>query len=461
MVVVQKMRIRQEFKNKLSKILMELNFVEIYDRLNKRRWTIDNSKLLAQLVETIKITEVVTSNLSILSGLERNDKIGLTNPLLWEYGHTLHFWEHLILKNIGYDNFITNEEMYNSFKISRENRFKLGNKLLSFQKIVVGYKKIIYYLNNYLSKYNFNNISTYLIRLGQLHLEMHNESFIFTNQLLGYNIFKIPNVYILEDPLEEMEMITVKRGCFCQGVDFNTNTFYFDNEAPSHFKSINTFQVSKYCITNYQFLKFVINNGYSNKKYWDDQGWSFINKKNIKYPIYWEFKNNNWYERVYDKKVILRYNNPVVNISWYEAKAYCKWKGVRLIKEEEWEYLADLDNEGKQIKDGHLNYGYRYLTHTTISVLNDRSENSLGIVGLFGNCWEWCLEPIYPYDGFVIDPVYREMSYPFFGFKKICRGGSWAVPDILINKHYRNAQPPECCHQFIGFRVAQDIFIKL
>ena len=32
------------------------------------------------------------------------------------------------------------------------------------------------------------------------------------------------------------------------------------------------------------------------------------------------------------------------------------------------------------------------------------------------------------------------MSYPHFGYKRICRGGSWAVPDFLINKHYRNAQ---------------------
>ena len=51
----------------------------------------------------------------------------------------------------------------------------------------------------------------------------------------------------------------------------------------------------------------------------------------------------------------------------------------------------------------------------------------MGVYGLYGNYWEWCEDPIYPYDGFVIDPVYREMSYPFFGFKKICRGGVWCT----------------------------------
>ena len=41
------------------------------------------------------------------------------------------------------------------------------------------------------------------------------------------------------------------------------------------------------------------------------------------------------------------------------------------------------------------------------------------------------------YDGFIIDPVYREMSYPFFGYKRICRGGAWCVPDYLVTKSYR------------------------
>ena len=49
------------------------------------------------------------------------------------------------------------------------------------------------------------------------------------------------------------------------------------------------------------------------------------------------------------------------------------------------------------------------------------------------------------------------MSYPHFGYKRICRGGSWAVPEFLINKHYRNAQLNDCCHQYIGFRVAKNI----
>ena len=41
----------------------------------------------------------------------------------------------------------------------------------------------------------------------------------------------------------------------------------------------------------------------------------------------------------------------------------------------------------------------------------------------------------------------------FFGFKKICKGGCFAVSDLLIHPKYRNAQYPDCRIQFIGFRV--------
>ena len=41
--------------------------------------------------------------------------------------------------------------------------------------------------------------------------------------------------------------------------------------------------------------------------------------------------------------------------------------------------------------------------------------------------------------------------------KKILRGGCWAVPNILINSKYRNAQTPDCRIQFTGIRVVKDL----
>ena len=146
-----------------------------------------------------------------------------------------------------------------------------------------------------------------------------------------------------------------------------------------------------------------------------------------------------------------------MHISYHEASAYCRWVGGRLPTESEYEYVSS--NMGKTLFPWGNNNpsndvsNINYLQYIVPVNAYQSGDNQRGVSQLIGNVWEWCDEVIYPYDGFTIDPVYREMSYPFFGYKKICKGGSFAVPDCLIHPSYRNAQYPDCRIQFIGFRV--------
>ena len=394
------------------------------------------------------------------------------NPLIWELGHVAFFFEYHVLRHIfrykcnltqDFPLLLDYEEMKNifdSFYISKADRFT--NKTFKLNDIILYYNKTIQLCFNWLGKNKNDKISTYFILLGIMHNEMHNESFLFTRQLLNMpppnNISYKP---IKSEFINQLEFVKIPSGIFIQGSVGNDN-ISFDNEKPSFIKSIKSFLISQTCVTQLMYLNFIKDKGYQRKELWCNQGWQWIVKNQINKPLYWIKENNKWYRRYFDKKVPLEESHPVVNISWFEAKAFCKWIGGRLPSESEWEYVATnngLTSEPNFKISGNLDYSGDTVPVDLFpySDTNHKHWNGRGVIQMIGNVWEWCEDNFYPYDGFIIDPVYREFSYPFFGYKKILRGGCWAVPNELINSRYRNAQTPDIRHQFTGIRVAKDI----
>ena len=449
--------------------MLALNKNNIYKILKKKNIIKNKTQLLEYLHKAKNrfylFSKDITNNISSKNNI---------NPLLWQLGHVTFFYSNLILKNLyncdninkyhnikNIDKFI---EFYDSFLTPSENR--KGEFLLKFDKISIYFNTIFDLLEKYINKKEkLDNIEIYLIMLGILHNEMHNEAFIFTKlnlinllpQFLNYKIYKNNNKLI-----EKNIFIKYSNGTFIQGSNNNNrNYLVFDNEMPEFEKKIKRFKISKYPITEYQYLKFIINGGYKKKELWCSNGWKWKEKNNINLPLYWSKENEKFVKTINNKKISVETNLPVINISYYEAKAYCMWIGGRLPLEEEFEFCST--NEGltefpwgsyKKNIDNYCNLNYKsFIKPVNYFKLGD---NNKGVSQLIGNVWEWCEEPIYPYDGFIIDPVYREMSYPFFGFKRICKGGCFAVPDYLIHPKYRNAQYPDCRIQFIGFRVCKD-----
>lgn len=429
---------------------MNTNIILTDDIIKKRLEIINyttSKKILVSRIKDVRERTISFINILLTGEITGIENSPYTNPMLWEFGHIVFFWEQKTIRHICKDiPLIMPVNVYDSFLIDRECRFNkdiLYDVKLVYDTYISVTDEIIDYM---LIKDNqLDYVSSYVIMLSILHNEMHCESLLYTSQLLGLrmpsNIRLSPS--ILQEPIN-IEYITIKGGYFTQGIDHNTKTdnFKFDNEMPSFNMKINDFIISKNFVTNYQYMLFIEDNGYNRKELWCNNGWRFIKENDIKSPLYWDMVDKRWNVRIWEDYIPLklRYNHPVCHISWYEANAFCRWKNGRLITESEWEYIAD----NKEITDkSNLNY-----TGDTSKVSED---------DIYGNVWEWCHEPLYPYDGFVIDPIYREMSYPFFGYKKICRGGSWACPEYLIHSKYRNAQDPDCRIQYIGFRVARDI----
>ena len=450
---------------------LNLPISKIKDKVNSKKINLDHKTLLTEFHKVFDVNKKIINFLSLkkYTGFESDKNIGKgsessgitsgqgTNPLLWEIGHFCYFYEYHCFRYLedNYKFFISNGDIYDSFISDRNLRFDFQehSKEIIFNYVNYIEEKILKILSKDLS-----HIGKYTLTLCLLHNHMHCESFFFTKKLLGIDI--IPKI---ETPDYEInfEYIDIKGGEFKQGTYEGENNIAFDNELPQFKTFVNDFSISKYCVTEQIVLEFIKSNGYNKKKYWSDNGWRFIKSNNINLPFYWDNQNNNILINYNGRLRAPKKNLPVSHITWYEAEAICSFLGGRLPTESEWEYLATNGGTTKYPWGNEMNIEMNLNYSSTICEVDKfpKADNKYGVCQLIGNVWEWCQEPIYPYEGFCIDPVYREFSYPFFGFKKILRGGSWAVPDILINSRYRNAQMPDCRIQFTGFRVVKNLYI--
>ena len=79
---------------------MELEKNIIHERLIKRNFKINKQELITILNSTFYYTRNIINDYDF-SKKSNSNKHNM-NPLIWEYGHFLFFWEYLIIRNLDY-----------------------------------------------------------------------------------------------------------------------------------------------------------------------------------------------------------------------------------------------------------------------------------------------------------------------------------------------------------------------
>lgn len=307
-------------------------------------------------------------------------------------------------------------------------------------------------------------------------------------------------------------MVLIPGGTFEMG---GNNEQADADEFPNHTVTMGPFYMDITEVTNAQFQKFVNATGYittaERKPDWEElkktvppgtpkpadsllvsaalvfkQTTGPVNLND--YTEWWSWVSNaNWRQpQGPGSSIEGKEDYPVVQISWDDAMAYCKWAGKRLPTEAEWEFAArggkknqiypwgnESVNTGKpktnswegsfpfynEQKDGFLK----------TAPVKSYNQNLYGLFDMAGNVWEWCSD-WYHYDYYKtlantnsLNPLGPNKSYdpqdPYTP-KRVLRGGSFLCNDAYCSGYRvarRMKSSPDTGLEHTGFRCVRDV----
>jgi formylglycine-generating enzyme required for sulfatase activity len=253
-------------------------------------------------------------------------------------------------------------------------------------------------------------------------------------QATGNNSDSTPENKTIICEKDGAEMIFIPAGEFSMGTDGG-----YADEKPEHSVFVDGFYLYKYEVTVSQYKKFLQ----------DPQGkWHEPDQPVGNYMPTDYFTNPK-----YD-------NYPVVNVSWEDAEAYCKWADNRLPKEAEWEKSArgtdrriypwgeiwdgkraNSDDEESSFKED----GYRF---TAPVGSFPEGVSPFGVHDLAGNVWEWVDDWYQAYEGNPTQDLDFGRTY------RVVRGGSWLRYPLGLTATSRDTSKPGLKFDSIGFRCA-------
>lgn len=244
-------------------------------------------------------------------------------------------------------------------------------------------------------------------------------------------------------------MVLIAAGCFPMGTS-NIGaepTQGFPNESPEHEVCLPAYYIDQFEVTIERYAKFLEDTKHDPPSLWDDDA------------------------------VTTAPDRPVIDVTWHDAEAYCKWAGKRLPTEAEWEKAArgtdrrrypwgdvhtfpDLANYNRgdwvsyPVTLAPVTYGVEGFNIRTGLVPKTGGRSPYGIYNMAGNASEWVAD-WYDREYYSKSPKDNPTG-PEAGERKVYRGGSWYDIPRKLRTTARFSAEPDFHDRTTGFRCAMD-----
>jgi formylglycine-generating enzyme required for sulfatase activity len=281
------------------------------------------------------------------------------------------------------------------------------------------------------------------------------------------------------------EMVLLPAGSFTMGSSAEEKSWAASHggsmgavadEAPQHQVSLPSFALGKYDVTRGEYAAFARETGYPPG---DGCGRGLAMSRYEKDPqSTWENPGFKQTDR-----------DPVVCVSWHDAKAYVAWLNertghagaYRLPSESEWEYAARAGATSKfwwgdDVNPAPSHAWFRANSGVTgceglfcaggqTHPVGAKPPNAFGLYDMAGNVWQWtedCYDNSYtpaPADGRAneapsSDPQAKDGQGNCL---RVDRGSSWMFPAWLLRPANRERNPSGYRNDIMGFRVARTL----
>lgn len=250
---------------------------------------------------------------------------------------------------------------------------------------------------------------------------------------------------VVASAAEEIDLVAVSGGLYVMG-DPGGDV----NEALRRV-GVKPFRIMRHEVTNALFARFVAATDHVSDP--ERQGFGYV------WDGRWRaVKGADWrHPQGPASDILERDDHPVVQVSQRDAAAFCRWLGLRLPSEEEWEFAA-RGADGRRYPwgdtaprhDGRLlaNFGAvrccapdasdGYAGTAPVGSYPD-GASPFGLLDMAGNVWEW-----------------TSTAFPGRPDHVSLRGGGWGNDPYGLRVSYRHGNPPDIGLDMVGARCAGD-----